>query len=164
MHEYEPFRAIGSRAPAYSYRVDPESFANVFSAIAAAIALVAGYIAIDLAKRRGGTQPEPRPLEDLLQQLTANAVEAGRLASLVQVEIQAQLAEVAKLRKEATEAEQLAALNGAAAEAVAAQFKAVVASESRKSTRVSIWSGVLFFVAGVAASIFVTLLVRPIGA
>lgn len=107
------------------------------------------------------------PVEDLLKQLTANALEAGRLASLVQVEIEAQLAQVEKLRKDAKEAEHLAALHGAAADVVAAQVRsaveAAVQNEGKKSTRYSFWSSVLFFIAGVAASIFVTLLVRPIG-
>lgn len=114
-------------------------------------------------RRRTESRPEPKPLEELLNQLTANAVEAGRLATLVQTEIQAQLVQVEKLRKDASEAEHLAALHGAAAEAVAAQVRAAITNETKKSKRYSFWSGIAFFVAGVAASIFVTLLVRPIG-
>jgi hypothetical protein len=144
--------------------LDPLLLGEVLPIVAATISLIALIYGQLIVKRlRRQTRPEPKPLEDLLDQLTANAVEAGRLAALVQAEIQARLAQVEKLRKDATEAKHLAALHGAAAEAVAAQFKAAVESESKKSTRYSLLSGVLFFVAGVAASIFVTLLVRPIG-
>lgn len=144
--------------------LDPLLLGEVLPIVAATISLIALIYGQLIAKRlRRQTTPEPKPLEDLLDQLTANAVEAGRLATLVHAEIQAQLAQVEKLRKDATKAEHLAALHGAAAEAVAAQFKAAVESESKKSARYSLVSGVMFFVAGVAASIFVTLLVRPIG-
>jgi hypothetical protein len=148
-----------------SFFEDFRDYADLFTALGALLTSVgtAIYALVLTRRRRRESSPEPKPLEDLLQQLTANAVEAGRLATLVQTEIQAQLVQVEKLQKDATEAEHLAALHGAAAEAVAAQFKAAVANESKKSARSAFWSGFLFFVAGVAASIFVTLLVRPIG-
>lgn len=148
---------------AYSCPVNLEFWAPVSTLIAALVGAVAFVMALRLSRSSVIIRPKAKPLEDLLQQLTVNAKEAGRLATLVQVEIQAQLTEVAKLRKDATEAEQLAALHGAAAEAVAAQIRAAAAEESKKSTRIAIWSGALYFLAGVAASIFVTMLVRPIG-
>ena len=150
--------------PAYSCRVNLEFWGDAIPTIAALVAAIAGILASTLSRRHSAIErPKPKPLEDLLQQLTVNAKEAGRLATLVQVEIQAQLTAVAKLRKDATEAEQLAALHGAAADAVAAQIRAAATAENKKASRVAIWSGALYFVAGVAASIFVTMLVRPIG-
>lgn len=139
--------------------MNPEIF-SVLGAFAAAV--VSASIGFLTSRKARAERPQPQPLEDLLQRLTTNAIEAGRLATLVQTEIAAQLSQVEKLRKDASEAEQLAALHGAAAEAVAAQFKAAVASASQKSARTAMWSNVLFFVAGVTASIFVTLLVRPL--
>ena len=81
----------------------------------------------------------------------------------MQAEIQAQLTQVEQLQKKASDAEQLASLHGAAADAVAAQFRAAVAGENKKSARSALVANVMFFLAGVVASVFVTLLVRPIG-
>lgn len=112
--------------------MNPESFSVVSALLAALVSAFVGFLT---SRRARAERPQPQPLEDLLQQLTTNATESGRLATLVQTEIQAQLTQVEKLRKDASEAEHLAALHGAAAEAVAAQFKAAVASESKKTTR-----------------------------
>jgi hypothetical protein len=137
--------------------VNPEFFSVLGALLAAVISASIGFLT---SRRARAERPQPQPLEDLLQQLTTNATESGRLATLVQTEIQAQLTQVEKLRKDASEAEHLAALHGAAADAVAAQFKAAVASESKKTTRAAFLSSALFYVAGVASSIFVGLLLK----
>lgn len=137
--------------------MNPEFFSVLGALLAAVISASIGFLT---SRRARAERPQPQPLEDLLQQLTTNATESGRLATLVQTEIQAQLTQVEKLRKDASEAEHLAALHGAAADAVAAQFKAAVASESKKTTRAAFLSSALFYVAGVASSIFVGLLLK----
>ena len=98
-----------------------------------------------------------------LARLGSTMQESAQLLEQVSGEIEARSAAAAQLQKEAQEAEQLAKLNQAERDAVVRAVRAEIVSESKKSARQGLWANLLFFIAGVAASIAVTLFVQPFG-
>jgi predicted ATP-dependent protease len=84
------------------------------------------------------------------------------LVEQVTAEIEARAATAERLRDEAQAAEQLAQLSKAERDAVARLVRAEVSDQNRKSTRLSFVASALFFVAGVAATVAVALLVHPL--
>jgi VIT1/CCC1 family predicted Fe2+/Mn2+ transporter len=89
------------------------------------------------------------------------AVNPG-LVEQVTAEIEARAATAERLKDEAQAAEQLAQLSKAERDAVARLVRAEVSDENRRSTRLSVVTSALFFVAGVAATVAVTLFVHPL--
>lgn len=84
---------------------------------------------------------------------------ANESETAIQEKSEALLARVSQLQKEAADAQQLASVHKDQAEAVANILK----SEYQKTAKQSRASNLLYFLAGVLASIAVTLFVRPIG-
>lgn len=87
---------------------------------------------------------------------------AARLLNQVEAEIQARSASAERLKEEAQAAENLANLNQAQRDAIAKLVRNEIGVETKKATRQSYIASALFFIAGVAATITITLLVHPL--
>ncbi|WP_285464998.1 hypothetical protein [Agromyces sp. NBRC 114283] len=107
-----------------------------------------------------------RSLDSKLSDLQMAAKAASRLASEVELEIQAQVAAAEKAKEDAERATVLAALSAKERDAIAGlvreQTEAGVDAVGKRDRRRQLINNVVFFVAGVAASVLVTLFVRPL--
>jgi C4-dicarboxylate-specific signal transduction histidine kinase len=106
-------------------------------------------------------QAEPT-LEGRLDELKDLTGRLSRLTVQVTTELGAREATAQRLRKEAEDAEALAALHQDQADAVRRMIDAELATSRRDIRRDSIRIGIASFIAGAAASLLVTLLVHPI--
>lgn len=133
---------------------------------AMAVSALSGFFAQILQRRTRRTTIEVKGEESLearLARLGSTMQESARLLEQVSGEIDARAAAAAQLQREAREAEQLAQLNQAERDAVVRAVRAEIVSESKKSARQGLLANILFFIAGIAASIAVTLFVQPFG-
>lgn len=133
---------------------------------ASLVSTLSALLARILQRRTGRATIEvagEESLEVRLARLGSTMQESAQLLEQVSGEIEARSAAAAQLQKEAQEAEQLAKLNQAERDAVVRAVRAEIVSESKKSARQGLWANLLFFIAGVAASIAVTLFVQPFG-
>ncbi len=100
-------------------------------------------------------------LEERLKDLGQTMRTSAELLTTVQAEIEARAARAERLAEEVQTAERLAELNKAERDAVARLVRAEIAGESKRSARRDLLINGLFFVAGIAASVAVTLFVHP---
>lgn len=107
----------------------------------------------------------PETLDDRLQKLAEASETAQRLSREVSLEIDVLTTNATRARSEAEQAQHLISLNQKQRDAVASLVRGQISSEIKGSSRRdfwrSFWQNVLFFVLGVAASVIVTLVVRP---
>lgn len=101
-------------------------------------------------------------LEQRLEALARTMRQSSRLLEQVTAELEVRATAAERLRRDAATAEQVAKLNQAERDAVAHLLRAELTTEARRSTRVAILTGLLFFVGGVAATVGVTLFVQPL--
>jgi TolA-binding protein len=141
--------------------VDP----SVIAVLAASGSAVSAVVAAAAQRRflsMGTSSSTEITLEERIQALAETMRASGRLVEQVTAEIEARAATAERLKDEAQAAEQLAQLSKAERDAVARLVRAEVSDENRRSTRLSVVTSALFFVAGVAATVAVTLFVHPL--
>jgi hypothetical protein len=141
--------------------VDPSRIASLLGVIAALTGFGAGVIQYRATSKELSSSTEIT-LEQRIQALAETMRSSARLVEQVTAEIETRAATAERLRDEAQAAEQLAQLSKAERDAVARLVRAEVSDQNRRSTRLSFVASVLFFVAGVAATVAVTLFVHPL--
>jgi uncharacterized protein YicC (UPF0701 family) len=140
-----------------------EDLVSITAAIVSALGSgVAGVIAAWLQSRRREGPEVKASLEERLSELGDNLRDSARLLTEVEAEIEARAARAERLKREADDAERLAALAASERDAVARLVRAEIGAEGRRSLRRGLLINLLFFVAGILASIAVTLLVHPL--
>lgn len=105
---------------------------------------------------------QPRPLDDLLADLSAATLKAQELAGKAQVLLAAEIKQVEKLKSEARDAQQLASISKADADAISQQLGTLLAANSKKASRGDRIRGWLFFIGGSAVTLGATLFIRPL--
>jgi VIT1/CCC1 family predicted Fe2+/Mn2+ transporter len=131
-------------------------------AVGAFLSAAFGTIAQRYAVRGGAEKLNSSTLEDRLEQLGRTMRDAAKLLNQVQAEIEARSARAKNLKEEAQTAEELAKLNQAERDAIATLVRNEIGAETRKATRQSYIAGALFFIAGVIATVTVTLFIHPL--
>jgi hypothetical protein len=148
------------------------SSGDLFATVAGVLATVVG-LSLSLASwrrlprlrgRRGSGDGDERRAEPTVESRIEEATRALKvtagLVSELQAEMQARMAALERLRAENDEYEKLAAVRREEAEAVSRLIENVISSTHSKLGRSSRRDQVLFFVAGLAASIPVQILVN----
>lgn len=152
--------------------VDPcENISVDFSIASVAMAVagsVAGILAIfmDTFVWQGGNLRrkvrDEGSLESKLARLSASIGDSVALMQQVSAELTARKETVEQLKVEADHAQRIVALTQEQKEAVAKLVRAEVASEGKRSTKMSVWVGLLYALAGALITLAVTMFVRPI--
>ncbi|HEX6472198.1 MAG TPA: hypothetical protein VF069_24105 [Streptosporangiaceae bacterium] len=141
-----------------------DTVVNLVSYGSAVVSLVVAAVGTWLTSRRHGRDGKTAEvtLEDRLKELGDSARQSARLLAEVEAEIDARAARAARLKRDAEDAEHILALTEQERHAVARLVRAEVGAEGRRNFRQGLWINLLFFVAGVLASIAVTLLIHPL--
>jgi TolA-binding protein len=142
--------------------VDPSTIAPLLAVALGGLTGVAGWVIQPRFRSKERSSSTEITLEQRIQALAETMRSSARLVEQVTAEIEARAATAERLRDEAQAAEQLAQLSKAERDAVARLVRAEVSDQNRKSTRLSFVASALFFVAGVAATVAVALLVHPL--
>jgi hypothetical protein len=130
--------------------------------VAAVAVVVAGVIQGWTARGRLAARQAEGTLESRLQDVAASMSKASELLGLVQVEIEARAERAKQLAAQVEEGKKLASLNQGQIDAIAGLVRGQVAAEGKRSLWWTVAINTLLFVAGVAATIAVTLLVHPL--
>jgi CHASE1-domain containing sensor protein len=131
-------------------------------AVLTVVASLFGFILQRRVARSRTAEPKIATLEDRLEELGCTMRSAARLLNQVEAEIQARSASAERLKEEAQAAENLVKLNQAQRDAIAKLVRNEIGAETKKATRQSYIASALFFIAGVAATITITLLIHPL--
>ena len=111
--------------------------------------------------KRSSTTAAELTLEQRVARLVQNMRESGRLVEQVTAELELRAATAEKLQAQADAAEQIVKLTAEQQKAVARLVRTEVAGESKRAFRQSLLANALLFLAGVLATITVTLFVHP---
>ncbi|MGN8049557.1 hypothetical protein ACTJKO_07670 [Curtobacterium sp. 22159] len=140
---------------------DLDPWLALITAVVGAGAALAGAITGRVARRAAQGKVDDSPLADRIQRLSSTAVLAKVLADEITAEIAVIEQRAGRLAEEAEQAEILAGLNEKHRQAMAQALRTELHDSQRQGRWAAFWSSALWFVAGVAASILVTLFVHP---
>lgn len=155
-----PLAAIGIYWMASSKTMGPAGYCAISLAIAAGAAfLVWAWRTVVVLEGPSLAEAE---LGTRLAQLAVSMRTSAKLVEQISAELDARAATAERLKSEAETAEAIARLHAAETEAVRRMLDAQMEGQARRIRRDAIRIGIAGFMAGVAATILVTLLVHPL--
>jgi hypothetical protein len=126
------------------------------------LAALAGVVTGRIARRQASPMPKnDSSLADRIQRLSSTAVLAKVLADEISAEVSIIEKRADRLSEEAEQAAALGALNDEHRRAMAEVLRVELQDVNKRGRVAAFWSSAAWFVAGIAASIIVTLFVRP---
>lgn len=131
------------------------------SALVGMLAAFLGAAGSAIQRRAAPSVPPADTIEERLRQVARTMDSSAQLLVQVQEEISVRMETVEQLQRDAVEAERVAAINVETRDAMRKLFKDELDYSVRRSSRSAMLVNGLFFMAGIAASIAVTLFIKP---